>query len=171
MPMRYQTLLMAALVLVLAAPAWAEVTNPVIDFGISYAKEGTRTVGVQESQAGDVLTIVGPVVQFQEPFGDLDTNDPNVEYTYIMDGLVSLGTTVQSGGTMFSYTTYYDGGTFRIYCDDTPDADFADMSTFTDGTLILEGTFSGFHIVTYSFTCSGTQNADIQFTGEPCSTA
>ena len=150
--------LSAALVVALSGVAGA-LTNPVVDFGAaSYAKEGTRTAGDHTSTAGDMLTIVGKVVVFNDPFADLDPNAAGIEYTYVMTDLISQGTTFTS-----YYLTNYSGGVFRIYEDSSPDADFVDMATFQDGTMILEGAFSGFRITTNSST--GTQNADFQFTG------
>lgn len=142
--------------------ASAQIVNPVVDFGPSCAIEGSRTADDHTSTADDELCIVGKVVQFQAPLGSLDPNDPTKEYTYIMDGLISAGTT---GGPF--YSTQYNGGTFRIYCDDSPDADatYADKSTYTDGDCILEGSFSSFVIDTNTFTCAGAQNGTFQFTG------
>jgi hypothetical protein len=166
MRISYQMLLTALLFAVLTAPASAAVVNPVIDFSAeSFAKEGMRTVDEQFSMPGDELVILGTVAQFQAPFEDLDANAAGVEYTYVMDGLISLGTTQGGAGSIQIFTTNYSGGAFRIYQDTSPDKDWADPATFADGTLILQGTFSGFQIVTYSFTCAGTQNADLQFTG------
>ena len=70
--------LSAALVVALSGVAGA-LTNPVVDFGAaSYAKEGTRTAGDHTSTAGDMLTIVGKVVVFNDPFADLDPNLPGL---------------------------------------------------------------------------------------------
>jgi hypothetical protein len=175
MPNSYRFAL--ATVVVAALTLWVSgasaITNPVVDFGVSYAKELTpagapRLVGDHTSTAGDALTIVGKVVMFQDPFADLNPNAPGVEYTYIMTGLTSLGTTVTPLPPLGqAYETYYSGGVFRIFEDTSPDADYADMSTFIDGTLILEGVFTNnsFHLNTFSFQCAGTQNATFQFTG------
>ncbi len=166
MRISYRMLLTALLVAAVAGPASAAVTNPVIDFSAeSFAMEGNRPVDEQFSQVGDELVILGTVAQFQEPFEDLDANAVGVEYTYVFDGLISMGTTQGGSGSFLNYTTNYNGGSFRIYEDTTPDMDWADPATFQDGTMILSGTFSGFHIVTYSFICSGSENADLQFTG------
>lgn len=158
----YRFMLTATLsaVLVMAfSGVGAALTNPVVDFGYpSYAREGTRTTGDHTSTVGDMLTVVGMVVAFNDPFADLDPDVPGIEYTYIMTGMVSQGTVL--AGT---YNTNYAGGTFRIYEDTTPDADFGNLASFQDGALILEGAFSGFHTATRNTT--GSQNADFQFTG------
>lgn len=161
----YRIPLFVLLVAALAVPASAALAafpSPVIDFGVSYAKEDGRTAGDLTSTPGDTLTIVGFVDLFDTPFADLDAHDPAVEYTYIMSGLVSGGTSPNGPYLLTSYT----GGFFAVYCDSTPNADYADMSTFTDGTQILTGAFSGFHTnVRSTGACSGNQNADFQFTG------
>lgn len=150
---------------VLAGPAGAAIVNPVVDLGSGFAKEGTRVAGDQISVANDVLTIVGFVADFNMPFDDLDPNDPAKEYTYVYSGLVSQGTVVSGGGSFIFYDTQYTGGTLRVYCDTNMNADYADMNTFMDGDMILEASLSNFVISTKSFNCSGTQNANLQFTG------
>lgn len=164
---RYSFLISAVLFATLAlgtAGAYAAIVNPVVDFGESYAKEGTRMAGDHTSTAGDMLTIVGKVVDFNDPFADLDPNAAGIEYTYIMTGMLSQGT-LPPPSPFVQYVTNYSGGTFRIYEDDTPDADFASQATYTDGTMILEGAFAGFRTETLSISPSGNQNSDFQFTG------
>lgn len=154
------TAMLSAALLMTLSGLGAALTNPVVVFGsASYAREGTRGAGDQTSTAGDVLTIVGQVVAFNDPFADLNPNAAGVEYTYIMTGMMSGGTTPPPP----YYLTNYSGGTFRIYEDTSPDADFANLATFQDGTLILEGAFSGFHI--WTTTLGGHQDSDFQFTG------
>lgn len=149
-----------------AAPLTAAaVVNPVMDFGSGYALEGTRVVGDQTSTAGDQLLIVGHVVQFQDPFGDLDPNDPTKEYTYVYSDLTSQGTIVTGGGSFIFYDTAYNGGVLRVYCDPAMDSDFANPASFANGDLILEAAVTNFSTSTRSFTCSGNQNAEITFTG------
>ncbi len=164
---RYRFMLTATLstALVMAfSGVGAAIVNPVVEFGAaSYAREGTRVVGTHTSIAGDVLTIVGKVVDFNDPFADLNPNAAGVEYTYIMTGMVSLGSLPPPIPQYPQYVTNYSGGTFRIYEDASPNADFGNIATFQDGTMILEGSFSGFHTSTIKTT--GSQNSDFQFTG------
>ncbi len=161
----YTRFAIITLVGALALPAGAALalTNPVLDLGDGYATEGSRAPGVRTSVAGDTLTIVGHVIQFNDPLQDLDANDPNVEYTYILSGLASGGSTSDA----LYYNTNYGGGFFQVYCDSSLNADTADRSTFTDGTLILEGTFSGFvaKLRISPSSCAGSINSDLQFTG------
>lgn len=100
------------------------------------------------SSPGSQLTICGKIDDFGDPLEGLDPDA--VEYTFVFDGLTSLGTNVV-GGIIFE--TEYEGGTFRIYQDPTPDFEFGvnppnatAPATFMDGELILEGTLSGFSV-------------------------
>lgn len=164
--MRKVIILIAGLALAAAAPmASAAIVNPVVDFGSGFALEGTRLVDDQTSTAGDVLTIVGFVADFNEPFDDLDPNDPTKEYTFVYSGLVSQGTVVSGGGAFIFYDTQYTGGTLRVYCDTNLNADYANPGTFADGDMILEASLSDFLTSTKSFNCSGTLNTDLQFIG------
>lgn len=157
----------AAALCLAASPALA-IVNPVVDFGSGYAFEGNRLVGDQTSDAGDVMTIVGFVADFNDPFDDLDANDPTKQYTYVYRELVSAGTVVSGGGSFIFYDTDYSGGILEVYCDDVATgtaADYANPSTFADGDMILQADLMAFHIATKSFNCSGNQNADLSFTG------
>jgi hypothetical protein len=157
---RYQllTLLVAFGVGLGMATSASAIDNPVIDFGLGYACEGSRVVDGHMSVSGDTLVIVGHVAQFKDPFDDLDANDPSVEYTYVYDNLVSQGTVVIAG---VIFDTDYTGGRLRVFCDPGQDADYADKSTFMNGTMILQADLVNFHIHTDAFGCSGTQNADV----------
>ena len=90
--------------------------------------------------------------------------DPTKDYTFYITGLISAGT----GHVFFSGTDYYDtdyaGGTWEIHQGAIQDAPTAAggmpalpsslvPSTFINGTLLLSGTFSSFHV---SVTKSGS---------------
>jgi hypothetical protein len=154
----------AGLAVAVVAPALAFV-NPIVDFGTGYAKEGSRLVADHTSTSGDVLLIVGRVVDFNAPFDDLDANDPAVEYTYVYKNLVSLGTVVSGSGLTSVYNTDYSGGVLEIYVDPSKDSDFADPATFMNGTMILQASLSGFHVTTLAINCSGNQTTGFQFIG------
>jgi hypothetical protein len=156
--------LATALFLLPAGAAHAFV-NPIVDFGSGYAVEDARVVDDHTSTAGDTLTIVGHVVQFQDPFDDLDANDPTVEYTYVYSGLISAGTVVSGSGMFAVYDTDYAGGILRIYEDPAQNSDFANPATFADGTMILEASLSNFRLTTLAINCSGNQSGSFQFTG------
>lgn len=101
------------------------------------------------SQAGEELTLLGKIDAFYDHLAFLD---PDVnEYTFIFEDLISLGTVV-TDSTIFE--TAYEGGTFRIYEDTTPDFDFGinppnatAPGSFVDGELIMEGTLDNFEVV------------------------
>lgn len=144
--------------------------QPIIDWGPNCFGYETDYSG-HISNAGSELTILGSIDTFFAPFGDLDPN--TVEYTFVFDGLVSLGTVV-TGGVIFE--TDYAGGAFRIYADSVGNYDFGvnppngtAPSTFEDGELILEGFLQNFHVVLSDFGlppgATGSFTADWEFTG------
>lgn len=155
---------LAVLGLIVASGPAAALVNPVIDFGSGFALEGTRVVDDNTSTAGDILTIVGFVVDFNDPLDDLDPNDPTKEYTFVYTGLVSQGTVASGGSTIF-YDTEYAGGTLRVYCDPGLDADFANPATFANGDMIVEASLSNTLTSTKSSNCSGTINGVLQIIG------
>ena len=146
------------------APIASAVVNPVMDFGTGYACEGTRAANDNETNPGDSLVIVGHVAMFNDPFDDLDANDPNKEYTYVYESLTSVVTVPVDVGIGWVYTTTYTGGVLRVYCDPSQDADYANKATFANGDMILEATLENFQIVTNTLAptgCGGNQNADV----------
>src|SRR5262249_30345990 len=89
-----------------------------------------------------------------------------VEFTYRMRDLSVAGTSIwddfyrNEGGIAVEHS----GGVLEIYRDDTPDADFADPSTFADGELILSATIAQFLLVLYSSQIPA-QTAGLEFDG------
>jgi len=149
-------LVATALLAPLAAQA---VVNPIIDFNpgnaCEYANGVYRALGDHTSTAGDTLEIYGVVVQFNDPFNDLNPNDPTKEYTYVISG-VSLGTVSVS----VVRTTNYSNAKVRVYCDPAKNASPSNKGTYTDGTLILEGTFSSLQTLTRTNSNSGSITHD-----------
>jgi len=144
----------------LCAPLTAfAVVNPIIDFNpgnaCEYANGVFRAFGDHDSNAGDTLEVYGVVVQFNDPFNDLDPNDPTQEYTYVISG-ISLGTVAVST----IRTTNYSNAKVQVYCDPNQNADPSDKSTYTDGTLILEGTFSSLQTLTRTNSNAGNIQHD-----------
>ncbi|MFH1681209.1 MAG: hypothetical protein ABIH26_11260 [Candidatus Eisenbacteria bacterium] len=120
------------------------------------------------SQPGAVLTIVGKIDRFFDPFLDLDPDA--VEYTFIFRDVISLGS-MDLGGIIL---TNYAGGFFEVYEDPTNNADFGvnppnlvSPATFTDGTLVLNGFLANFYVQQFQGPggWSGTYTVDIEFTG------
>lgn len=154
---------------VLALPAAG---GPIVDWDPAYFYEPNATPS--SSTSGSELRIVGIVSAFGPPLEFLDANDPSKDYTFLISGLISNGTTtVGSPGTQF-YVTTYTGGTVELYEGTPRDAVFDPNppndnvpSTFTDGTLLLRGTISGFFTQTNDFTTFDTGNSEghITWTG------
>lgn len=147
----------------------------------AFAYETAYTPATFTSAAGSQLTVVGIVSVFCNPFSDLNPADPSTEYTFIWDGLTSVGTTYKTvGASGMQYTSRYVGGGFRIYAGSPRNAPTAATlpalpapgvvpDAFTDGTMILGGVMSDtlFVIVTRSSIGSYTNSfrANYQCTG------
>jgi len=146
--------------------------GPAIDWDPIFTWEPGATP--YNSPVGGVMQGVGVVSRFDAPFADLDATDPTKEYTIYMYGLVSLGTTTQTVGSMSIYTTDYSGGTIEIYEDLSPDASYDPNppnagvpADFIDGTLILSGQFTSLRTTTNNFTTfkTGNMEGNINWTG------
>jgi hypothetical protein len=144
---------------------------PMIKFDAdAFAYETAYTPATFTSAAGSQLTVVGIVSLFCNPFTDLNPADPSKEYTFIWDGLVSLGTVTSTlSGGRTRYTTEYTTGVFRIYEGSPRNAPTAATplpalppvagvvpDAFVDGTVILSGIMTGNLVVTLTKTSTGT---------------
>ncbi len=143
----------------LAASASAQCgTGVMIKFdadGFAYETAYSPTTYI--SSSGSILSMVGHVSLFCSPLAGLNPADPTKEYTFYITSLTSAGTMTFGpfGGSTF-YETDYAGGTWEIHEGSPENAptDAGGMpalpsvlvpSTFTDGPVILSGTFSNFH--------------------------
>ena len=160
--------LTAAFLLVGVAPPSS--AAPVIDWDPAFFYEPDAIP--THSIAGREMKIVGVISAFGTPLDDLNANIQTLDYTFYISGLISEGTSPPIGppGTQF-YITTYTGGTIEIYEGTPKDAVFtpnppnADVpSKFTDGTLLLSGTVSGFYTQTNDFTPFDTGNAECWIT-------
>lgn len=102
---------------------------------------------------GGNLTMVSKITNN----GTVDTPLPltgviNDRYTLVISGLQLLSDD--------GINQTYSGGTIQIIEDDATLADFADQSSFTDGTVILEGTFTQFVRVDFGTIQSGSGTVD-----------
>jgi hypothetical protein len=150
----------AVLALLCASLAAAEIPGIIWDWGPD--AYGTEPGYVNHmSQPGAVLTIVGLIDHFFDPFLDLDPS--TTEYSFIFRDLVSLGS-IDFGGIIL---TSYAGGFFEVYQDPSNNADYANQGTFTDGTLILSGFLANFSVQQFQGPggWSGTYQTDFEFTG------
>jgi hypothetical protein len=132
----------------------------------AWAYETAYTASTSISAPGSQLTVVGLVSVFCNPFSDLNPADPNTEYTFIWDGLTSLGTVTTPAGLSLRYSTKYVGGGFRIYAGSPRNAPTAVTlpalpapgvvpDAFVDGTMILSGAMDTL-IVLYTRTSTGS---------------
>jgi hypothetical protein len=148
--------------------------------GDAWSYETNYSTATLISQPASQLTVVGRVSVFCSPFADLDPADPNTDYTFIWDGLASLGTTTRTvGSSGMAYTTKYVGGGFRIYAGSPRNAPTAATlpalpapgvvpDAFVDGTMILGGGMGPLAVVVTrlpSGSCSGTFRANYWATG------
>lgn len=122
---------------------------------------------------GTALAVVGKVTGVAAPF---DTHLPAGPYelTYTFTGLTCDGSgwgELQCNGDDFAY---FGGGMLTVYLDDTPDADYANPGTFSDGQVVLRASFASLHgLDVYWYTyCSWLEGTDhteqhgwLQFTG------
>ena len=118
-----------------------------IEWGKGFAYE-TNYVG-KVSNPGSVLTIVSTVNCFSGIFEVIGDPDGSKEYTVIVTGGTSLGTTITNvpGPNYKIHTTTYVGATFQIYEDPGNNADFSTApGSFTDGTLFLDGTIDSIFV-------------------------
>jgi len=143
----------------------------------AFAYETNYTNATYNSAPGSILSIVGHVAYFCAPMAALNPADPTKEYTFYITGLVSAGTQHIPLGPTTMHETDYAGGTWEIHegspenapVDGTmpslPDASVP--STFTDGPVVLSGTFANFHtsISVTGTNINGSFRADYAATG------
>ncbi len=169
--LRFNLTGLAAVLLMTAAASTAH-AGASIDWDPIYTWEPGATP--TNSPIGGEMRAVGVISAFDAPFGDLDANDPTTEYTIYMYGLISQGTITQGPPATTFYSTTYAGGTIEIYAGSPRDAAYTPNppnvdvpSTFTNGVLILSGTFDSFTTQTNNFTTFNTGNMEgtISWTG------
>lgn len=86
---------------------------------------------------GAPLIMAGNVSAVGQPFQDLLPLG-NYEITYVFEGstCVTVGNFDAQPCSGGEFADFY-GGTFALYLDTTPDANFANLSTFRDGDVVL----------------------------------
>ena len=136
-----------------------------IDWDPIYTWEAGATA--TNSPVGGEMRAVGIISAFAAPLDDLDPNDPLLEYTIYMYGLISQGTVSSGPPSNTFYSTDYTGGIIEIYEGTprnavyTPNPPNADVpSTFTDGVLTLSGEFTSLITQTNNFTTFNTGNME-----------
>jgi len=149
---------LAAAMTILASPAFAQ--NAILDFqGYSW-----ETGGFPASNPGDVLQVVGVVDALDSRFG---VNLATEEVTVHASNLVSTGQIDIGGGVL---SVAYVGGNLDVYRDPAMDHDYGfnppnatAPSTFTNGSLLLGGTFDSFFLFYDPSTGSGAYEGNVLF--------
>lgn len=152
------------------------VPGVLLDWDQGFVYHTSYTPATFTAAPGSQVTMVGRLVALCGPLSSLDANDPVKEYTIVLTGETTAGTTKP---TATRWTTSYNvSPQFFVYegsPKDTPDP--ASMpasppnatvpSTFTNGTLILSGTMTNFRtqIVLLSGNYSSTMTGNFQITG------
>jgi hypothetical protein len=158
--------------LLMGAASRPATAGPPIDWDPAYFYAAGATA--TSIPLGTELKAVGIISGFDVPFGDLNAGDPTREYTFVLYGLISQGTTSTGPPATTFYSTTFTGGTIEIYEDLSPESSFtpnppntAVPSSFSDGTLILSGSFTSFLTQTNNFTAFQVGNAEgnINWTG------
>jgi hypothetical protein len=171
----------AALLGLLATVAFASIAGAQCGTGpsivLNTATFGYETPGAVTapyvSPAGNSLTMMGLIQLFCSPFADLNALDPGTEYTIVVTGLTSLGSTHPISNL---WATSYSGGTFAIYQGSPRNAPTSAAgepaepgagipAEYTDGVVILSGTLSGFNLNAQVSSGTGGYSANATFTG------
>lgn len=143
-------LLTSLLVLALAIPSMAS-AQQVFDY------TGHAT---EYSQAGDQVSMYSVLFETPGFVTPLPLDFDNFEYTLVVEGL-NLDSVV---GTALS-TYNFSGGTITLYEDASTPADYADPSTFTDGTALLIGTINALPITLFTPTLGSSDIGSFDWTG------
>ena len=151
-----------AVVALLATATSAFAAGPIIDWDPAYGWQAGATP--TNLPSGGEFKMVGIVSAFDAPFGDLNAGDPTREYTFVLYGLISQGTVAIGPPATTIYETHFTGGTFELYEDLTPESAFAPFppteANFTDGTLLLSGSFTNFYVQSNNFSAFQTGNIE-----------
>lgn len=141
-----------------------------------FAYETNYTPATYTSAPGSILSIVGIVDYFCTPLAAL-VPDATKEYTIYITSLTSAGTVHTPVGPTIFHTTAYGGGTWEIHEGSPPNAPTAASmpalpnaqvpANFTDGPIVLSGTFSNFSttITQNGTSANGSFRADYVATG------
>ncbi len=146
----------------------ADAATLLVDY-VGYDYESPDPDSTLFGEAGSGYKEVGNVPNL---FAPLAPDTANYEYTYYISGLTQSNRTVVGGYVIVDYS---GPGTFEVFEDSKTtgtDPVFGVYppngtapSSFTDGTLFLEGAISSFQVVFSTTSNSGSYNAQFDVTG------
>jgi hypothetical protein len=90
------------------------------------------------------VVVLGTVTGSRLPIEGLPVDRPGTEITVAVTGLQFQNAILWDCQDFGGISYEMNGGWFRVFADDTPDADPADPSTYEDGELLLEGTVTSY---------------------------
>ena len=163
-----RTILVIMFLLALSRPAAADFASALV-FDTGYATGPSQwTPWTNLPELEDSLWIYGSVGSVNAPFDDLVPAGPH-GLTYVFDGYYCIWAT--HGGDLESSLTelaFFDFGRISVYLDLSPDADFSNRATFTDGQLVLQADAHPLQLFTENHCVTGiryVQRAIMTFTG------
>lgn len=167
--MRFASLLLALFVIGLASGASGVSAQTLLLDYVGYDYEFPDLDGSQFGEVGSGYVAVGLVPGL---FAPLAADTVNYQYTYYISGLTSASKTpvvtfdiidYSGPGTIRIYEDAKLGGTAATYGVNPPNG--TAPSSFTDGTLFLEGSLTSFQIVLSTTNNSGSYEAAFTVTG------
>jgi hypothetical protein len=114
------------------------------------------------------VLVVGTVSGGRYPIQGLPTDQPGMEVTFAVTDLdyVTWALWDSWDGEYGGLSYEFESGWFRVYADDSPDANLADPASFQDGEVLLEGTMS-YYITGLKdcYFCGGYNAGIVEFSG------
>jgi hypothetical protein len=127
----------SVLTLFIAVPANAQYYDRVLVLGNGYAAgPGGFPLGGIEPLFGDLIAMEGTIQGVNGFFEDLLPSGP-YELTYVFAGTTCISSSPAWPDCGRGSWGLFVGGLLWVYLDMTPDADFTNGETFTDGELVL----------------------------------
>jgi hypothetical protein len=163
---RYVWLLPALLILAAPLSTGAQqqtFVDSVLVFGPTYLF-ASFDISNEVHIAGDSVTLsgYGVVSEARPPI----VPPTNGEITFTLSDLEFSRSFLWDKDDYGGLAQQFKNGTFRLFQDDSPDASLSELNTYSDGTLLLEGSI--IHLDTGlrdCYFCPGRNSAEIEFTG------
>jgi hypothetical protein len=114
------------------------------------------------------IEIVGLISEEKTPIQGLPLAQPGVEVTFSITDMEFVtailwdSEDLEYGGLSYEFAA----GWFRVYSDDSPDADPSNPTTFRDGEVLLEGIVRSYYTgLQDCYYCPGENDGFVEFTG------